>query len=79
MGSYDFLRETLVSEFGVREQAISADASLESLGMDSLSMAELIREVEEEYGIVLADEDAAFSTLGEAAAIVDALVNESKG
>lgn len=79
MGSYDFLRETLISEFGVREQAISPDASLESLGMDSLSMAELIREVEEEYGIALEREHAVFSTLGEAATIVDALVNESEG
>lgn len=79
MGSYDFLRDILVSEFGVRAEAISPDANLESLGMDSLSMAELIREVEDEYGIVLSQEDAVFSTLGEAAAIVDALVNGNGG
>jgi acyl carrier protein len=74
MSSYEFLSQLLVAEFGVRPGDISPSSTPTSLGLDSLSMAELIREIEEEYGIEVSAEQARFETLGEAAALVDDLI-----
>jgi acyl carrier protein len=74
LSSYDFLCHLLAVEFGVRPEEITPESTPASVGLDSLSTAELIRELEEEYGIVISDEEANFETLGEAAAIVDALI-----
>lgn len=78
MSPYDFLQRTLVSEFNVPADRIKPDATLASLGLDSLSLAELMLEIETEYGIVLAEEDMREGTLGEAASLVDARVRESR-
>ena len=77
MSSYPFLSRILVTEFGVRPEDISPDTTLVSLGLDSLSMAELIREVEEEFGIEISNEQATFSTLREASALVDSLIDST--
>ena len=74
MSSYQFLCHLLVTEFGARPNEITPESTPASVGLDSLSTAELIRELEEEFGIVISNEQANFETLGEAAAIVDALI-----
>ncbi len=74
MTPYEFLSHLLVTEFGVQEDRIVPGSTLTSLGLDSLSAAELVREIEREFGIVLSDEQASFETLGDAAAIIDDLV-----
>lgn len=78
MKAYEFLHELLVSEFGVTPKAISPEATLPSLGLDSLSIAELVDEVERHFDIVIPDEQANFTTLGEAATAIDALVETQK-
>lgn len=74
MSSYDSLARLLVTEFGARPEAITPDSTPASLGLDSLAMAELIHEIEEEFGIAISTTQASFKTLGEASALVDALV-----
>lgn len=74
MSSLDFLSKLLVEEFGVSAGEIHPDATVEDLGLDSLSTAELIKELEVEYGIEISADQAMFETLGEAASIVDELV-----
>lgn len=78
MSSYEFLCHLLVTEFGARPAEITPESTPASVGLDSLSTAELIRELEEEFGIEISNEQADFATLGEAAAIVDALI-EAEG
>ena len=78
MKSYEYLCRILVSEFGARPDAITPESTPASVGLDSLSTAELIREMEEEFGIVIPNEQANYATLGEAAAIVDTLI-EAEG
>lgn len=79
LSPYDFLCHLLVTEFGARRDEITPDSTLASVGLDSLSTAELIRELEEEYDIVISNEQAAFETLGEAAAIVEGLIQSGQG
>lgn len=76
--SYDFLVKLLVEEFGVDASELVPDASPAGLGLDSLSTMEMVRELEEEFGIKFSTEQVNFSTLGEASALADELI-EAKG
>ncbi len=78
MSSYDLVSHLLTTEFGVRSDRITPESTLTSLGLDSLSAAELVREIEREFEIVLSDEQASFETLGEAAVIIDDLVRADR-
>ena len=76
--SYDFLVKLLVEEFGVNAGELVPEASPTGLGLDSLSTMEMVRELEDEFGITFSTEQANFTTLGEAAALADELI-EAKG
>ncbi|MGY8799338.1 MAG: acyl carrier protein [Longimicrobiales bacterium] len=79
MNTYDFLRQLLVTEFGAKSGDITPESTLASLGLDSLSAVELIRELEEEYHIVISSEQATFDTLAEAVNIVESLIQARQG
>ena len=78
MKSYNFLVKLLVDEFGVTAGELVPDATPAGLGLDSLSTMEMVRELEEEFGIKFSAEQVNFSSLGEAAAMADELI-EAKG
>jgi len=74
LGTYAFLAETLNTKYGVDQEAIKPETALRELGLDSLSVVELLFDAEDEFGIEVPEERAVFHTLGEAAAILDELV-----
>jgi len=76
--AYNFLVKLLVEEFGVNAGELVPDASPAGLGLDSLSTMEMVRELEDEFGITFSTEQVNFTTLGEAAALADELI-EAKG
>jgi acyl carrier protein len=78
LSSYEFLGRLLVAEFGVRRDEITPESTPASLGLDSLSMAELVGELEEEFGIAISAKQANFKTLGEASALMDALIEAGR-
>ena len=78
MSSYEYIKQLLVEKHDVKPEVISPDAKLTELGLDSLSIAELMFDVSDKYGIDIPDERANFTTLGEGAALVDELV-QAKG
>ncbi len=78
MKSYDFLVKLLVDEFGVNPGELVPNASPTGLGLDSLSTMEMVGELEEEFGIKFSTEQVNFTTLGEAAALADELI-ETQG
>jgi acyl carrier protein len=49
--------DLLVSDFGVPTEEISADATFEALGLDSLDIVELTLALEDRTGVKLGDED----------------------
>jgi len=64
------IREVL-PEFGVDADAITRDATLAELDVDSLDVAELSQIIEDEYGIRLADDDlAAIETIDDTIKLV---------
>ncbi len=48
-----------LATFGPEKEDITPDATLESLDIDSLDLAELSQVMEEEYGVEMKSEDAA--------------------
>ncbi len=78
MNAYAFLAEVLSEKYDVDAEKISPEAALTELGLDSLTVVELLFDIEDEFGIEVPEERATFQTLAEAAALVDELV-QAKG
>ena len=74
MSSYEFLSEILVEKYNVDPRAIGPEATLTELGLDSLSLAELLFDLEDKFEIAIPMDRADLTTLGGAAALVDELV-----
>ena len=74
MTPYAFLAETLTEKYEVAREAITPEATLDELGLDSLTVVELLFDVEDEFEIAVPEERATFKTLAEAAALVEELV-----
>ena len=72
ISTYDFIRETLIDKFEVDSELISREATLESMGLDSLTMVELLFDVSEKFEIEMPTDQLDFTTLGEAVALIDA-------
>jgi acyl carrier protein len=49
--TYERLKKILIEKFSVAEDAVRPDALLETLGLDSLDLIEVLFEVEEEFNI----------------------------
>lgn len=72
MATLDTVRDLLVSNLDVDPEAVTEDATLDSLDIDSLDMVELVCDLEEECGVELGElEDV--KTIGELVAHIDSL------
>jgi acyl carrier protein len=76
---YAFMAEVLSEKYDVAREAISPEATLTELGLDSLTIVELLFDVEDEFEIEVPEERATFQTLAEAAALVDELIQAKGG
>ncbi len=79
MSPYEFMAQVLSEKYDVRPDKISPEATLTELGLDSLTVVELLFDVEDEFEIEVPEERATFQTLAEAAALVDELVQAKGG
>ncbi len=78
MTPYAFMAKVLSEKYDVDGEVISPEATLTELGLDSLTVVELLFDVEDEFEIEIPEERATFETLAEAAALVEELV-QAKG
>jgi acyl carrier protein len=79
LNSYDYIRQLLIDKFDVDADAIAPEATLESLGLDSLTMVELMFDISEKYDIEIPTDKLDFKTLGEAVALIDETVQAKNG
>ena len=79
MSSYEYIKQVLAEKYDIQPESIGPEATLTDLGLDSLSIAELMFDVGDKFEIDIPDDRANFSTLGEAAALVDELVQAKGG
>ena len=64
MENFDKVKDIIVDRLGVDADKVTEDASFkDDLGADSLDIAELVMELEDEFGTEIPDEEAEKSTL----------------
>ena len=76
MESLGLIREFLQDRLGVAPDLVVSDAQLETLGVDSLMMLELMFEFEDRFGITLSKDLKSPKTVGEMVTLMDQLRSE---
>ena len=71
--TFDRLRAILVKDYQIAPEAVTLDAPLASLGIDSLGVAELLFNVEDEFKISLPPDPVDLPTIGDVLRYIDAL------
>ena len=79
MTTLERLRAILVRDYKLAPEALAPEAPLESLGIDSLGVAELLFNVEDEFGITLPPEPVQLPTIGDVVDYIDGLVVAQRG
>ncbi len=79
MTTLERLCAILAKDYAVEATTLTPDASLEALGIDSLGVAELLFNVEDEFRIALPPEPVQLPTVGDVVRYIDALVAAQHG
>ena len=77
--TYERLRAILVKDYKLDAEQVTLDAPLESLGIDSLGLADLLFTVEDQFLIILPPEQVALPTLGDVVTFIDGLIAVQSG
>jgi acyl carrier protein len=57
MGTLERIRDLALKEFSLDAGALDPNTSLDSLGVDSLSFIEFMFKIEDEFGVMVSDDD----------------------
>ena len=75
MSTLETLQDLLMEDYALAREQLTPDAPLDSLGVDSLGVVELMFRVEERFGVQIpGDPPADMRTLGDVARFVESLV-----
>lgn len=58
MDTFATVKEIIVEELALDEEEVTADATFDDLGADSLDIVEIVMAFEDEFGVEIPDEDA---------------------
>lgn len=72
MATIDVIKETLNDNLDIDESKVTEDATLESLGIDSLDMVELVCDIEEKLDIEFGEPEG-IDTIGKMVDYIDGL------
>lgn len=76
MSSLPTIQRMMVEQFDLKLEDLTPDATLESLGLDSLSVIEFMFNLEDELKIKMSDERVDIKTLQDVTNLVDSLIAE---
>jgi len=79
MSSLKTIQDMMVKQFDLKLEDLTPDATLEGLGLDSLSVIEFTFNLEDELKITMPDERVELKTLGDVVNLIDKLIAEQKG
>ncbi|SCC91205.1 Phosphopantetheine-binding protein [Thiomonas sp. X19] len=77
--TFERLCAILVKDYKLDPESLTPDATLESLGIDSLGAAELFFNAEDVFGVTFPPEQVPLLTLGDVVRYIDALLAEQHG
>ncbi len=72
MAAIDIIKEVLSENMDIDPEKITAESTMDSLGIDSLDMVELVCELEDRMGVDFGDPEN-LNTVGDVAAYADSL------
>ncbi|MDB5744885.1 MAG: phosphopantetheine-binding protein [Polaromonas sp.] len=72
--TFDRLCAILAKDYKLQPEQLRPDAPLQALGIDSLGVADLLFNVEDEFGVRLPPEPVQVQTIGDVAAFIDRLM-----
>ncbi len=78
MSSLQTIRDMMVKQFDLKPEDLTPEATLEGLGLDSLSVIEFMFNLEDELKIKFPEERVELKTLGDVVNLVDKLIAEQK-
>ena len=78
MDNFDKIKDIIVDKLGIDEDQVTKDATFtDDLGADSLDIAELVMELEDEFDTEIPDEEAEkIVTVGDALDYIEKLENQ---
>jgi acyl carrier protein len=79
MTTLERLQKIIVKNFELKPEDLKPDASLENLGLDSISIIDLMFSVEDEFKITVSRETVELKTLQDVVNYIDQLVAEQHG
>ena len=79
MSSLKTIQDMMVKQFDLKLEDLTPDATLEGLGLDSLSVIEFTFNLEDELKITMPEERVELKTLQDVVNLIDKLVAEQKG
>jgi len=74
----DRLRVLLVKDYKLEPDLLTPDAPLEALGIDSLGVAELMFNIEDEFEVAIPGDPVALATIGDVVRYIDGLVTTQR-
>lgn len=78
MSSLKTIQDMMVKQFDLKPEDLTPDATLEGLGLDSLSVIEFTFNLEDELKITMPDERVELKTLQDVVNLIDKLLAEQK-
>ncbi|BCO28035.1 acyl carrier protein [Rhodoferax lithotrophicus] len=72
--TFERLRTILIKDYMFTPDLLVLDAPLEELGIDSLGTAELLFNIEDEFGVTLPPDAVQLTTLGDVVGFIDGLI-----
>jgi len=78
MSSLKTIQDMMVKQFDLKLEDLTPDATLEGLGLDSLSVIEFTFNLEDELKITMPDERVELKTLQDVVDLLDKLIAEQK-
>jgi acyl carrier protein len=76
--TFDRLRAILIKDYKLMPDVLVPAALLEELGIDSLGTAELLFNIEDEFGVILPPDPVQLTTLGDVVGFIDGLVAQQR-
>lgn len=77
--TFERLRDILVRDYSVEPGTITLNAGFESLGVDSLGLAELLFTIEDEFKVTVSRDPVELVTVAEVVAYIDGLIKAQSG
>ncbi len=68
------LRDILARDYKIAPELLTPDSLLEELGVDSLGVAELLFNIEDEFNITVPPDPVTLATIGDVVGYIDGLV-----